>query len=140
MNSSTTETNTDKSNTNSNVVQFNSEERVLDTASEWLVKLDEGLDESEAQALKVWLATPLHRDTFLEMVALWDKMSVLNELADIVPHTTEPGAKQKADSAVTWKRPLAIAASLLMVGFLSYQGLNLFCEENSFLDFTFPLS
>ncbi|WP_278384569.1 DUF4880 domain-containing protein, partial [Alteromonas mediterranea] len=90
MNSSTTETNTDKSNTNSNVVQFNSEERVLDTASEWLVKLDEGLDESEARALKVWLATPLHRDTFLEMVALWDKMSVLNELADIVPHTPEP--------------------------------------------------
>ena len=90
MNSSTNETKNAKSGTNSNVVQFNSDERVLDAASEWLVKLDEGLDAEEMQALKTWLATPLHRDTFLEMVALWDKMSVLSELAEIVPHTPEP--------------------------------------------------
>jgi len=74
MNSSKNETKTDKSDTQSNVVQFNSDERVLDVASEWLVKLDEGLDNEEMQALKTWLATPLHRDTFLEMVALWDNV------------------------------------------------------------------
>ncbi|SVD00184.1 uncharacterized protein METZ01_LOCUS353038, partial [marine metagenome] len=33
---------------------------VLDAASEWLVKLDEGLDAEEMQALKTWLAKPLH--------------------------------------------------------------------------------
>ena len=98
MNSSTNETKNAKSGTNSNVVQFNSDERVLDAASEWLVKLDEGLDAEEMQALKTWLATPLHRDTFLEMVALWDKMSVLSELAEIVPHTPEHSAKQKANN------------------------------------------
>ena len=130
MNSSKNETKTDKSDTQSNVVQFNSDERVLDVASEWLVKLDEGLDNEEMQALKTWLATPLHRDTFLEMVALWDKMSVLSELADIVPHTPEPNAKHKTNSTVAWKRPLAIAASILMVGLLSYQGLNLFSPSN----------
>ena len=130
MNSSTNETKNAKSGTNSNVVQFNRDERVLDAASEWLVKLDEGLDAEEMQALKTWLATPLHRDTFLEMVALWDKMSVLSELADIVPHTPEPKAKHKTNSTVAWKRPLAIAASLLMVGLLSYQGLNLFSSSN----------
>ena len=43
MNSSTNETKNAKSGTNSNVVQFNRDERVLDAASEWLVKLDEGL-------------------------------------------------------------------------------------------------
>ncbi|MEE3057862.1 MAG: FecR domain-containing protein, partial [Pseudomonadota bacterium] len=130
MNSSKNETKTDKSDTQSNVVQFNSDDRVLDVASEWLVKLDEGLDDEEMQALKKWLATPLHRDTFLEMVALWDKMSVLSELADIVPHTPEPKAKHKTNSTVAWKRPLAIAASFLMVGLLSYQGLNLFSSSN----------
>ena len=52
MNSSTNETKNAKSGTNSNVVQFNSDERVLDAASEWLVKLDEGLDDNETQALK----------------------------------------------------------------------------------------
>ena len=130
MNSSTNETKNAKSDTNSNVVQFNSDERVLDAASEWLVKLDEGLDDEEMQALKTWLATPLHRDTFLEMVALWDKMSVLSELAEIVPHTPEPSVKHKANNTVTWKRPLAIAASILMVGLLSYQGLNLFSPSN----------
>ena len=130
MNSSTNETKNAKSGTNSNVVQFNRDERVLDAASEWLVKLDEGLDAEEMQALKTWLATPLHRDTFLEMVALWDKMSVLSELAEIVPHTPEPSVKHKANNTVTWKRPLAIAASILMVGLLSYQGLNLFSQSN----------
>ena len=130
MNSSTDETKIDKPVTQSNVVQFNSDERILDAASEWLVKLDEGLDDDETQALKNWLKTPLHRDTFLEMVVLWDKMSVLKELADIVPHTPEPNAKHKTNSTVTWKRPLAIAASFLMVGLLSYQGLNLFSPSN----------
>ena len=51
MNSSTNETKNAKSGTNSNVVQFNSDERVLDAASEWLVKLDEGLDDNETQVL-----------------------------------------------------------------------------------------
>jgi len=127
MNSSKSETNTD---TSSNVVQFNSDERVLDTASEWLVKLDRGLDNSETEALKTWLATPLHRDTFLEMVALWDKMSVLSELSDIVPHTPELSVKQKAGNTISWKRPLAIAASFLVVGLLSFQGINLFSPSH----------
>ena len=127
MNSSKSETNTD---TSSNVVQFNSDERVLDTASEWLVKLDRGLDNSETEALKTWLATPLHRNTFLEMVALWDKMSVLSELSDIVPHTPELSVKQKAGNTISWKRPLAIAASFLVVGLLSFQGINLFSPSH----------
>ena len=55
MNSSTNETKNAKSDTNSNVVQFNSDERVLDAASEWLVKLDEGLDDNETQALRSYL-------------------------------------------------------------------------------------
>ncbi|WP_394222315.1 FecR family protein [Alteromonas gracilis] len=130
MNNSTTETNATKADVKSNVIPLKSDEHVLDEASEWLVKLDNGLDESETKALKVWLATPLHRDTFLEMVALWDKMSVLNELADIVPHAPESSAHHSRSGAVTWKRPLAIAASFLMVGFLSYQGLNLFSSPD----------
>lgn len=113
-----------------NVVPLKSDERVLDEASMWLVKLENGLDANQTNALKAWLATPLHQDTFLEMAALWDKMSVLNELADIVPHAPEPRTEQATHSANSrWKRPLAMAASLLLVGVLSFQGFGFFSSQ-----------
>ena len=113
-----------------NVVPLKSDDRVLDEASMWLVKLESGLDAEQTNALKAWLAIPIHRDTFLEMVALWDKMSVLNELADIVPHAPESSDKTVTHLAnLRWKRPVAIAASLLLVGVLSFQGFEFFSSQ-----------
>lgn len=108
----------------SNVVPLISDDQVLDDASVWLVKLESGLDDEQTAALKRWLSTPLHRDTFLEMAALWDKMSVLDELADIVPHAPESQETSATKPTSRWQRPFAIAASILMVGVLSYQGFN----------------
>lgn len=113
-----------------NVVPLKSDERVLDEASIWLVKLESGLDAEQTNALKALLATPLHRDTFLEMVALWDKMSVLNELADIVPHAPESSDNTETYLAnLRWKRPVSIAASFLLVGVLSFQGFQFFSSQ-----------
>ena len=75
MNSSTNETKNAKSGTNSNVVQFNSDERVLDAASEWLVKLDEGLDAEEKQALKTWLTINLFNYCFCALRLDLDRIS-----------------------------------------------------------------
>ncbi|KXJ61126.1 MAG: hypothetical protein AXW14_10110 [Alteromonas sp. Nap_26] len=113
-----------------NVVPLKSDDHVLDEASMWLVKLESGLDAEQTNTLKEWLAIPLHRDTFLEMVALWDKMSVLSELADIVPHAPESSDKTTMHLAnLRWKRPVAIAASLLLVGVLSFQGFHFFSSQ-----------
>ena len=98
-----------------NVVSLHGEDRILDEASLWLVKLDNGLSQQEVTALKLWLKTPAHQDTFLEVAALWDKMEVLSKLAEIVP------APRSQRSVM---RPLAIAASFLCVALLGWLGLS----------------
>ncbi|WOI37757.1 FecR domain-containing protein [Alteromonas sp. CI.11.F.A3] len=103
----------------SNVVPLIVHEDVLDQASLWLVKLEEGLSEQETAALKLWLKSEHNRTAFMEVVTLWDKMSVLSQLSDIVPHTPE-------NNHTPWKRHLAMAATALLVGLLSWQGTSYF--------------
>ncbi|TPV57743.1 DUF4974 domain-containing protein [Aestuariibacter sp. GS-14] len=98
-----------------NVVPLHGDDRILDEASRWLVKLDNGLSQQDVTALKLWLRTPVHQDTFLEVAALWDKMEVLSKLAEIVP------APRSQRSVM---RPVAIAASFLCVALLGWLGLS----------------
>ena len=105
--------------TDNNVVPLVADEHVLDEASRWLVKLEEGLSEQDKAALTLWLKNEFNRTTFMEMVTLWDKMSVLSQLSDIVPHTPESAHAPR-------RRYLAMAASILLVGLLSWQGSHYF--------------
>lgn len=92
-----------------NVVPLHNHDKILDEASLWLTKLDEGLTHEETQALKQWLRYRPHQNTFLEMAKLWDNMEVLSKLADLVP----PPRTQKRVMS-----PLKIAASFALVAIL----------------------
>ncbi len=62
------------------------EEARLDTASDWVTKLDRSLSQSEKQSLGNWLATePKNIQVLLEVAHLWDKMNELERLADLFP-------------------------------------------------------
>ena len=66
-------------------IQLNEYEHLLDTASVWLVRMDEGLDSTQKIQLKQWLEQPRHRAVLLEMAALWDKMDALSQLWALWP-------------------------------------------------------
>ncbi|MBB3061065.1 FecR family protein [Microbulbifer rhizosphaerae] len=92
----------------SNVYQLPDRERCLDEASEWLARLDRGLDESETRDFQRWLAASRENsDTFMQIAELWDKMDALSRLADLFP----PPAEKKP----SFGRWLAAAASVLLV-------------------------
>lgn len=95
-----------------NVMEFPEINQIKDEAAAWVVKVHgqtcktgHGLPEEQAAALKAWLAqSELHRDSFLRMLAGWDAMGVLEELADILPlEPLEPApAQQTAPSKLAW--------------------------------------
>lgn len=68
-----------------NVVPLHSEDQIMDDAGIWLVRLDEGLSDAQKQELTSWLRHRRHRDAFLEMAQLWDKMDCLSQLSELFP-------------------------------------------------------
>ncbi|WP_076418965.1 FecR domain-containing protein [Colwellia sp. UCD-KL20] len=64
-----------------------SDDQILDQALHWLAELDRGLSQQRENDLKDWLAqSNKHKDTFLEMVAMWDNLDVLSQLSTIFPY------------------------------------------------------
>lgn len=86
----------------------------VDSASDWISKIDRGLSKTEESELKQWLALDdKNIEVFLEVAQLWDKMEDLSRLSDIFPKTE---VKQRRNIVT------AIAAScLLAVTFLAFQ-------------------
>ena len=94
----------------------NGEER-LEIASEWIVRMDQGLSASEKLELKAWMADdPKNAKRLLSMAKRWDKMHNLSRLAELFP---EPGLERRAPQRQTaWAVAAAtcfaaIAAALL---------------------------
>lgn len=107
----------------SNVYRLPDPERRLDEASEWLAKLDRGLDEPETRDFQCWLAASRENlDTFMRMAELWDKMDVLSRLADLFPPAAEKEKKPRPVPSSLARGWLAAAASvLLLVGVVLWQ-------------------
>jgi len=101
-----------------NVHQLNidntNEDQVLDQASDWIAKLDKGLNKQQVISFQKWLyLCPENMATMLEVAQMWDKMDDVTRLADMFPLTN---IKQT-------KRPVwlgAIAASILIVFSFSF--------------------
>jgi transmembrane sensor len=91
-------------------------ERTYDQASTWIAKLDRGLTSSEHKELQAWLAADQnHREVFLSMAKLWDKMDALERLADLFP-------RQKSAPPRRNRWQMGMAASVLvalLVGLIS---------------------
>lgn len=94
----------------SKVSQFNSKDDIAEQASLWVSRLDRGIDAQEKKELVTWLnLSKAHYQALIKMAALWDDLTVLEELKNIFPlaksHTT-----QKRN-----KLPRVLVASLFLV-------------------------
>ena len=111
----------------SNVVTLPKRDDLLDQASDWLAKVDRDLTDVEERELKAWLGeSAAHRETFIQMAKLWDKMDSLSRLADLFP---QPIQHQET----SMRARVTIAASLLialLVGIMSIGDLNIMDEES----------
>ena len=81
-------------------------------ASAWIAKMDNGLRDAEADALRAWMrADPQNEAELLEMARMWDKMDALARLSEVFPRASEPGT-----APIRHGRPfMAIAASFVFV-------------------------
>lgn len=90
----------------SNIIDFSKSDRHYDKASEWLVRLSEGLSDDEKRTLGEWMwQDPANRAALRELAEVWDEMAVLSELAAIAPAPLQKKARKRSN-------PWAIAASL----------------------------
>lgn len=63
-------------------------EQVMQTACDWIAKIDRQLNEQESADLKTWLAeSKAHYQTFIEVAKMWDKMDDLSRLSSLFPQT-----------------------------------------------------
>jgi len=86
-------------------------------ASLWISKMDRGLSEAEKNDFIIWTKqSDLHRETLFNFAALWDDLSVLNELSALFPINNHQKSSNK--SFIT---KVAIAASIVFVFILGTQ-------------------
>ena len=94
-----------------NIVHIFAENEMKDEASAWLAKVDRGLTSEEEPALKTWLGqSTAHREYFVKLAKQWDLLSVLSQLADIVPYN-------KPKTSYNFKHYLIAASVTLLVIF-----------------------
>jgi transmembrane sensor len=61
-------------------------EAIQEQACLWISKMDRGLTQAEKDDFKSWTQqSPHHRETLFKFAALWDDLSVLNELSALFP-------------------------------------------------------
>ena len=110
-------------NETENLVTLPDTQAAYEQASEWLALLDkyegnqQAMPDSEKRALQHWLAADeAHQRILFEMAQLWDKMDALSRLSDLFADKR---------SGIKTSRPLAIAASVLLAGFIGLFSFNL---------------
>ncbi|MFT7558255.1 MAG: transmembrane sensor [Flavobacteriales bacterium] len=97
----------------SKVVKFASLEDIRSEASEWVARLDRGLNQSEQDALQSWMAlSDTHKNCLFEMTKLWDDMDCLARLAALFP---EHSSKSTITAKPRYKYAfIAMAASITL--------------------------
>ncbi len=107
-----------------NVYKLRDKQSANEMAGIWLARLDRGLVPSEKEELASWLEEDAtNRTTLLEMAKMWDEMSSLETLAELLP--------ESPDAPVGNHRPRLIgaAAALCVVGLAGWWGTNLIVSQ-----------
>lgn len=101
------------------LLRFSSRRRIGAEASEWLSRIDRGLQDSEKAELEHWLALdPRHAEMLLNMAALWDDMERLHELSGLFPL---PAARKRRRPQRRWVGTGAVAVASLVVAAIGIQ-------------------
>jgi len=108
-----------------NVVSISKDERRLEAAGHWVVRMNEGLSSSQEAALKAWLSEdPKNLDVFMEVAEVWDETDCLARLAELFPEPRKRRALQPRFALAT-AAVLVLAfftASLFFTSSLSFPG------------------
>ena len=101
----------------SRVVSINSDEERLDTATRWILRLDNNdLTEEDQSALVDWLGKDQRNcEVLLEVATTWDKTNVLADLSDFFPHSLTSVLKSKTLFDVWWFNPLLFVCVVALV-------------------------
>ena len=101
----------------SRVVSINSDEERLDTATRWILRLDNNdLTEEDQSALVDWLVKDQRNcEVLLEVATTWDKTNVLADLSDFFPHSLTSVLKSKTLFDVWWFNPLLFVCVVALV-------------------------
>lgn len=102
----------------SNVHSFNTREDINEQACVWVSRIDRGLNEQEKEQLSKWMATSnAHREVLFELAALWDDMSVLNQLSGLFPLDEQQTANEEVRPKVAkWQIAASVAFVCLTIG------------------------
>ncbi|MBU2884285.1 FecR domain-containing protein [Gilvimarinus agarilyticus] len=104
----------------SNVYQLQTEEQVYDTASLWVARLDRELSQQETAQLRAWLSeSTRHREIFLEMAALWDRMDRLSVLSELFDPPTNEVQPSHSKGRTVWAAAASILALALAFNLLA---------------------
>ena len=100
-----------------NVVPISGDDELLDAASRWTLKIDEGpLSASEEDALAAWLDEHVrHPELLLEVAAAWDKTDSLARLAELFPHDSRADQMPRGPWHQRWAQGAAVAAGLAVL-------------------------
>jgi transmembrane sensor len=102
----------------SNVIRFSGSKKARELAAlragEHLARLDAGASPEDLETIRLWLAEdPMHQEVFLELAALWDRMSMLSTLSEVFPLQEYVRDTAHARRRATWG--LAAAACLVLL-------------------------
>ena len=106
-----------------NVVSISRDDELLEAASRWVLKIDEGeLNASDKTALSAWLDESIeHRKCLMEVASVWDRADTLARLAELFPHGSEHEQVKRGFGYRPWAQGFAAAgvlAVLIAVGLM----------------------
>jgi len=111
------------------IVEINKKARIRQEASEWLVRLEDGLDSEQETELINWLKLDQeHQNQLLDLASVWDDLGVLTELAplfDNLPlNKLKPKDQARSQPMYAWGLGIIAALCVAIVSVFSYQNVN----------------
>lgn len=103
----------------SKLVRFPNLREARQQASEWVVRVDRGLDAEESAQLRAWAASPVNRRALHEMAGLWNDMSVLRSLSEMFPLDATAPEPSRRSNVARWAT-LGLAASVAAASVLLF--------------------
>ena len=100
-----------------NIVPISRDDELLEAASRWVLKIDEGpISASDEADLGAWLDEHImHRELLLEVAAVWDKTDALARLAELFPHDSTVDQMPRGPWHQRWAQGAAVAAGLAVL-------------------------
>ncbi len=112
--------------TDKNVIHLPNQELIHEQAAEWILRMESSpLTAEEVRELKDWAArSQLHGRVLRDTAEVWDRMDVMEGLAELLPLESKPNIKggNKYKPAFLFGAPAFVVAMILLVFFFPSLG------------------